>query len=651
VAGAPTLLNETFAGTTAAGWIYGSSGTPQTQPCLTATQTTTAGSIPGCPKKNSLGNNASGGNSGSLPDAPGAGALRLTDQGTNQSGFVLYNTPISTSQGVQITFDYYSYAGSGADGMGLLIVDGSQSPSTAGGYGGSLGYAPHTPTPGIVGGYIGVGFDEFGNFSNPTEGRTGGPGSQPNAIAVRGAASTNYTYITGVTAAQSLDFPSSSTRTGTVRHIRVTLTPAGIMSVDVDFGGGYTNLIYGLNLNTVTGQPAVPATIKLGFAGSTGSVTNIHEVNNVVVTSGFPQLAATKIHSGSFAAGGTGSYTLRVNNFTGTLQTAGSITLTDTLPAGLTYSSYSGTNWACTSAPPVVNCTYSGAALAPGSGASSPLTLVVNATIPGTLTNTAQASGGGASSPSAIVSDPTTVTGSVKLTIVKTGTVQASPGGLLSYQVAVSNAGPQAATNVAFSDPVPAGLAIKGTVACAPVAPATCGTVSVSGQNVTSTIASIGVGGKVTFTINTAPPATGYASSYTNTATIVPPSYLTNTGTTTASLTTSVAQSYGLNKTVRNVTAGEATGGTSNTAKSGDVLEYALTFTNLTGTGLSTTTISDTLPAQTTYVAGSATCSIAPAAGLTCTPAFSAGVVTWTISGGALPASAVVTATFRATVN
>jgi uncharacterized repeat protein (TIGR01451 family) len=216
----------------------------------------------------------------------------------------------------------------------------------------------------------------------------------------------------------------------------------------------------------------------------------------------------------------------------------------------------------------------------------------------------------------------------------------------------VSNAGPQIATNVALSDPIPAGLTIKGTPACAATAPATCGSVAVSGQNVTSTIASLGVGGKVTFTIATAPPATGYAASYTNTAAITPPSYLTDTNATrTASATTNVAQNYGLNKTVRNVTTGEAAGGTADTAKPGDILEYTLAFTNLTGAPLSAPALSDTVPAQTTYVASSATCAIVPAGALTCTPALGAGILTWTIAGGVLPANAVVTATFRVTVN
>ena len=58
----------------------------------------------------------------------------------------------------------------GADGISFFLIDGTATPTKAGGFGGSLGYAQNTsppaPTiPGIVGGYLGVGLDEFGNYS------------------------------------------------------------------------------------------------------------------------------------------------------------------------------------------------------------------------------------------------------------------------------------------------------------------------------------------------------------------------------------------------------------------------------------------------------------------------------------------------------
>ena len=44
-------------------------------------------------------------------------------------------------------------------------------------FGGSLGYAQTTdpfPVDGILGGHLGVGFDEYGNFGNNLEGRGAG---------------------------------------------------------------------------------------------------------------------------------------------------------------------------------------------------------------------------------------------------------------------------------------------------------------------------------------------------------------------------------------------------------------------------------------------------------------------------------------------
>src|SRR5207249_11335292 len=117
-----------------------------------------------------------------------------------------------------------------------------------------------------------------------------------------------------------------------------------------------------------------------------------------------------KSHSGSFVQGQTGAaYTIAVANSGGTA-TSGTVTMTDTLPVGLTATGLAGTNWSCTLA--TLSCTRNDA-LAPG--ASYPaITLTVNVAsdAPASVTNTANVSGGGeANLSNDTASDTTTVTG------------------------------------------------------------------------------------------------------------------------------------------------------------------------------------------------------------------------------------------------
>lgn len=222
--------------------------------------------------------------------------LRLTDATFAQSSFVLYTTPVSSANGLSITFDFYSYQGTGADGTSFFLLDGSQTPKQAGGFGGSLGYAPilinpTTLQPGIAGGYLGIGFDEFGNFSFGGEGRTGGPGARPDSIAVRGSVATDYKYLTGNLNPLpiSIDNPGpTATRANSKRTAQIDLTPTGDLSVKVDFNadGDFIDLGEDVipSFNVITaGNGALPSSFKFGFAASTGGTTNIHEVGNFSV--------------------------------------------------------------------------------------------------------------------------------------------------------------------------------------------------------------------------------------------------------------------------------------------------------------------------------------------------------------------------------
>jgi Ca2+-binding RTX toxin-like protein len=221
------------------------------------------------------------------------GVLRLTDANFSQSSLVLYTSPVSSSQGLKINFDFYAYGGTGADGISFFLLDGSQAPTKSGGTGGSLGYAPlvrgETNEAGIAGGYLGIGFDEFGSFSGADEGRIGGIGVTPDAIAVRGSAATNYAYLAGTqTLPISLDNPGAgATRANSRRQAQIDLTPNGLLSVRVDLNNDGDFLDAGElaidSLNVVAVNGALPSSFKFGFAASTGGSTNIHEIGNFSV--------------------------------------------------------------------------------------------------------------------------------------------------------------------------------------------------------------------------------------------------------------------------------------------------------------------------------------------------------------------------------
>ncbi|MBF2079934.1 MAG: hypothetical protein IGR76_15795, partial [Synechococcales cyanobacterium T60_A2020_003] len=94
--------------------------------------------------------------------------IRLTNAENNASGLVLFTKKVASSKGLKVEFDFYMYGGTGGDGISFMLLDASKGiPSGPGGLGGSLGYANRFEEPGIKGGYLGVGFDTFGNWSNP----------------------------------------------------------------------------------------------------------------------------------------------------------------------------------------------------------------------------------------------------------------------------------------------------------------------------------------------------------------------------------------------------------------------------------------------------------------------------------------------------
>ena len=298
---------------------------------------------------------------------------------------------------------------------------------------------------------------------------------------------------------------------------------------------------------------------------------------------GAPQLELAKHHNGDFIPGVDGTYTLTVRNI-GSEPTSGTITVSDTLPTGLTAKSATGSGWACTLGA-TVTCTSS--AVIPAGGAAPDITLVVNvaASAVPSVTNTAKASGGGDNScPAAgrcTASDPTTVNGTASFTLAKHAsvadtngnTVIGDAGDTITYTFEVTNTGTVDLTNVVVSDPKLPGLictvptlAVGATQSCA----ASNNTYVITAADVTA--------GKVT---NTA------------TAKATPPGNITPPTATSPEVDTPTAATPVASFTLAKHASVADTNGNTVTGDEGDTITYTFDVTNTGTVALTNVIVSD----------------------------------------------------------
>ena len=236
-------------------------------------------------------------------DQNGNGYLRLTDKFNNQKGFIYSNSIFPSTQGLTVEFEYYTYGGNGADGISFFLFDAAAAPFNIGGFGGSLGYAQINTTiptsPGVSKGYLAIGLDEFGNFSNPTEGRQGGiSGQSPGSVTLRGKGdgpaltSGNYDFLTSVKTADSGfslvgDASSRQPNSSSSGYRKVFMDlvphPNGGYNITVRISRGGHTLITTTVIDNFHYPEVAPANLKYGIASSTGNQTNIHEIRNIFI--------------------------------------------------------------------------------------------------------------------------------------------------------------------------------------------------------------------------------------------------------------------------------------------------------------------------------------------------------------------------------
>ena len=238
----------------------------------------------------------------------------------------------------------------------------------------------------------------------------------------------------------------SGPTTGTVTVVDT--LPAGLTATAIS-GTGWTCTLATLTctrtdaLSAGSGYPAITLTVNVAAnaaatvtnsvtASGGGAATNATATDSTTITQ-LPVLSVSSTHTGNFTQGQTGAtYTLTVGD-TGSGPTTGTVTVVDTLPAGLTATSISGTGWACTLA--TLTCTRSDVLSAGSSYPAITLTVNVASNAAATVTNSVTASGGGATS-NATATDSTTI--NKKSAAATTTTLAITPGNTVNSGVAVT---------------------------------------------------------------------------------------------------------------------------------------------------------------------------------------------------------------------
>jgi MSHA biogenesis protein MshQ len=220
--------------------------------------------------------------------------MRLTsNQGNVATSSTLQRLFPAAGNYIQVQFKHYAYNGSGADGIAVVLSDASVTPQP-GAFGGPLGYGTRgdAANPGFAGGWLGVGIDEYGNFSTEGGSPNDGPGRRTDSVAMRGSGtnSTGYRYIAGTPAGLNPGIDNAGSTSANPGHTyRITMDGRvdgqALVTVERDSGAGFVVLpnLDAVNALAAFGQAALPVNFFLSLTGSTGGSTNIHELDDLQV--------------------------------------------------------------------------------------------------------------------------------------------------------------------------------------------------------------------------------------------------------------------------------------------------------------------------------------------------------------------------------
>ncbi len=653
-------------------------------------------SIPATPTKTNVACLSAAGNSTANPlascttasDAQGSGKLRLTSNGLGLEGGIFASTSVPTSQGLDVTFNSYQYGGTspGADGMAFVLaaVDPANpvTPSVIGQSGGALGYSAQSSNQtGLSHGYLGVGIDAFGNFSNKFEG-TGctDPANisqrMPGQVVVRGPGNGTVGYC----ALQS----SAATATSPALNLRATTRAASVVPVEVVYNPGSSSVTtasglvvpagdYDVTFTPVGGTarslvgalPVVPAGIypaswvnsngfpkqlAFGWVASTGSVTDYHEIDNAVVTTlnPVPKLAVsqTSYAAATLVPGSPVTYTV-VASSSGAAENS-PVTVTQTLPSGVLPVAASGTGWVC--GPPSgqqISCTNSTSPFTSG-------TITVNGVVNSTgvtpaliqTSTSAVASSGDASPATSSSAPPGTVPAAPNVTGVSP--TNGPAGGDNDVTISGTNLSGATAIEVGTTAEFAAGTPTT-LVLCSSPAPGCFTVTSATSLDISDmpahaagsvrvSVVSLGIAGTGAYTYNPGP-ALLFPAPPSGEAGVVYSDQLTVTGG-TSPFTWSVSTGT----LPPGVTLGASTGLLSGTPTTAGTYSFTVKVTDHSG-------LSDTEPVSLLIIAAPSLNFPAPPAGwtntvynYTLTESGGTSPFTWSVSSGSLPAGVSLSA-------
>jgi uncharacterized repeat protein (TIGR01451 family) len=294
--------------------------------------------------------------------------------------------------------------------------------------------------------------------------------------------------------------------------------------------------------------------------------------------------------SAGFASGSNATYTLSVID-NGPQSAPGPITVTDTLPAGLTYASATApAGWSCAAAGQVVTCTMPGAF---AKGVTNTITIVaaITSAVATSVTNIVTVTDG-ANDDTDLTNNRATVTSAVTVRRVATtpdgATVTSLPSNGTNYTqtFVLTNQG-----NVSDSYALVAGVAPAGIVTI----------VSVNGTaGSSSTSAAVAAGGTANVVVVYSV-ATGAATGATAALTLTATSTVTATSANVGDLTVTVARAgITMSKLLyRDDRTTLVTGPAA--VLTNEFVQYKVTVTSTGGVPASAVSVADVIPAQVTY--------------------------------------------------